>query len=68
MAADPRAWEYKIIPHRRGQSEATPPDLVAEADDIRANLARAGDDGWELVAVLGDLQDALLILKRPRSG
>jgi len=67
MAGDQRAWEYKTIRHQRGWSEASPLDLAAEASDIEANLGVLGDEGWELVAVLGGLDAAVLILKRPKA-
>ena len=68
MADDPSAWEYKVLPHVRGWSEATAPDLVALAADLEAYLRQQGALGWELVATLGSLEAAALILKRRADG
>ena len=67
MAGMQDQWEYRTIRHERGWSEETPGDLASEASDIEANLQTLGQEGWELVCVLGDLNAAILILKRPIS-
>ena len=68
MAAESPAWEYKVLPHVRGWSEATAPDVAALAADLEVLLQQGGTRGWELVATLGDLEAAVLILKRPAAG
>ena len=68
MAADHPAWDDKVLPHVRGWSEATPADVAAVAAYLEANLRQQGDAGWELVAALGGLEAAALILKRPTAG
>lgn len=66
-------WEYLIIaggnvalsstsgtPGRRKQNE-----FRAEATAVEQNLDRLGEQGWELVAVGGPINEPAFYLKRP---
>ena len=72
-SSDDKHWEYLIVaggnvnlsptggtPGRRKQKE-----FRAEATAVEQNLDRLGEQGWELVAVGGPINEPAFYLKRP---
>jgi hypothetical protein len=51
-------WEYRVIEVR---------DLYGARHELEIDLDKAGSDGWEAVATLGDAVICFVVLKRQKS-